>query len=239
VSRHALPSWEWPVAGVAHVFAFALVALGQCGSKPEALFRPPDAIIVEMVGPPAADSRMPQRAERAPTPRTGAEAPDDAVPPPNPSKLALPDAAITKGAPESAREDLMAELRKQQLLAALDAPEGKTDRLETGATSTGSGSTAQAGVKDPELARWVVRANEELKKNFHPLPAWCAANSGLVARAAAAVSADGRITEALVLGDEPLMGVLPLEAMDLMVDPLRQQLVANPAHPNYPVALAK
>lgn len=47
------------------------------------------------------------------------------------------------------------------------------------------------------------------------------------------------VTEALVLGNEPLMGVLPLEAMDLMVDPLRQQLVVNPAHPNFPVASAK
>jgi clan AA aspartic protease len=47
------------------------------------------------------------------------------------------------------------------------------------------------------------------------------------------------VTEALVLGNEPLMGVLPLEAMDLMVDPLKQRLIANPAHPNFPVALAK
>lgn len=42
-----------------------------------------------------------------------------------------------------------------------------------------------------------------------------------------------------VTEEEPLMGVLPLEAMDLMVDPLRQQLAANPAHPNFPVASAK
>lgn len=47
------------------------------------------------------------------------------------------------------------------------------------------------------------------------------------------------VTEALVLGNEALMGVLPLEAMDLMVDPLNQRLVVNPAHPNFPVALAK
>ena len=47
------------------------------------------------------------------------------------------------------------------------------------------------------------------------------------------------VTEALVLGNEPLMGVLPLEAMDLMVDPLNQRLIVNPAHPNFPVALAK
>jgi len=47
------------------------------------------------------------------------------------------------------------------------------------------------------------------------------------------------VTEALVLGDECLMGVLPLEAMDLVIDPLRQQVLVNPAHPNFPVALAK
>lgn len=48
-----------------------------------------------------------------------------------------------------------------------------------------------------------------------------------------------RITEALVQGNEALMGVLPLEAMEVLVDPLRQELVVNPEHPNYPVALAK
>ena len=47
------------------------------------------------------------------------------------------------------------------------------------------------------------------------------------------------VTEAVVLGDEPLMGVLPMEAMDLLVDPCTQRLIVNPAHPNYPVASAK
>lgn len=47
------------------------------------------------------------------------------------------------------------------------------------------------------------------------------------------------VTEALVLGDEPLMGVLPLEAMDLIVDTRNQCLIAHPEHPNFAVALAK
>ena len=47
------------------------------------------------------------------------------------------------------------------------------------------------------------------------------------------------VTEAVVLGNEPLVGVIPLEAMDLVVDPRLQELVVNPQHPNYPVALAK
>nr|VFJ59491.1 MAG: clan AA aspartic protease, AF_0612 family [Candidatus Kentron sp. DK] len=47
------------------------------------------------------------------------------------------------------------------------------------------------------------------------------------------------VTEAVVLGDEPLLGVLPMEAMDLVADPGQRKLVVNPRHPNYSVALAK
>ncbi len=47
------------------------------------------------------------------------------------------------------------------------------------------------------------------------------------------------VTEAVVLGNEPLLGVIPLEAIDLIVDPRQQALIVNPQHPNYPVALAK
>jgi predicted aspartyl protease len=47
------------------------------------------------------------------------------------------------------------------------------------------------------------------------------------------------VTEAVVLGNEALLGVIPMEAMDLIVDPRQQILIANPQHPNYPVALAK
>ena len=42
------------------------------------------------------------------------------------------------------------------------------------------------------------------------------------------------LTEAIVLGDECLVGVIPLEGMDLVVDPKREQLVPNPAHPDGP-----
>ncbi len=47
------------------------------------------------------------------------------------------------------------------------------------------------------------------------------------------------VTEALVLADEALMGMIPLQAMDLVVDPIQQKLIVNPAHPNYPLVLAK
>jgi clan AA aspartic protease len=40
---------------------------------------------------------------------------------------------------------------------------------------------------------------------------------------------------AMVLpGDcEPLLGTIPLEEMDVLIDPLRQQLIVNPEHPLY------
>lgn len=44
---------------------------------------------------------------------------------------------------------------------------------------------------------------------------------------------------ALVLGDEALIGAVPMEMMDLVVHPASQTLSVNPASPFVPVALAK
>lgn len=52
---------------------------------------------------------------------------------------------------------------------------------------------------------------------------------------------NGRRTadEALVLGDEVLVGQTVLEKLDLLVDCNRQQLIPNPAHPDQPVSKVK
>jgi clan AA aspartic protease len=49
---------------------------------------------------------------------------------------------------------------------------------------------------------------------------------------------EGRDTleEALVLGDEILIGQTVLEKLDLLVDCVNHRLVPNPAHPNQPVS---
>ena len=44
---------------------------------------------------------------------------------------------------------------------------------------------------------------------------------------------------ALVLGDEPLFGAVPMEMMDLVLHPSMQTLMVNPASPYVPTALAK
>ncbi len=46
-------------------------------------------------------------------------------------------------------------------------------------------------------------------------------------------------TGALVLGDSVLLGVVPMEDMDLVINPLTQQVTVNPHSPNIPHALVK
>jgi clan AA aspartic protease len=58
---------------------------------------------------------------------------------------------------------------------------------------------------------------------------------------AVVVELEGRdtIEEALVLGDEVLIGQTVLEKLDLFVDCQRRRLVPNPAHPDQPVTKVK
>jgi clan AA aspartic protease len=55
------------------------------------------------------------------------------------------------------------------------------------------------------------------------------------------IDLEGRDTleEALVLGDEVLIGQTVLEKLDLFVDCQSQRLVPNPAHPDQPVTKVK
>ena len=46
-------------------------------------------------------------------------------------------------------------------------------------------------------------------------------------------------TGAMVLGDEVLLGAIPMEDMDLVLQPQLQQLTVNPASPNLPTSVAK
>jgi len=46
-------------------------------------------------------------------------------------------------------------------------------------------------------------------------------------------------TGALVLGDQALIGAIPMEDMDLVVIPRTQTLTVNPMSPNVPTSVAK
>lgn len=49
----------------------------------------------------------------------------------------------------------------------------------------------------------------------------------------------GCFTGALVLGDEVLIGAVPMEDMDLVVSPATRSVTVNPASPNVPSSTAK
>lgn len=55
------------------------------------------------------------------------------------------------------------------------------------------------------------------------------------------ISFEGRscFTGALVLGDEILLGAVPMEDMDLVVIPAQRKVVPNPENPNIPSATVK
>ncbi len=55
------------------------------------------------------------------------------------------------------------------------------------------------------------------------------------------IECEGRMTadEALVVGDEILIGQVILEKLDLLPDCRNQRLIPNPANPDYPVAMIK
>jgi clan AA aspartic protease len=46
------------------------------------------------------------------------------------------------------------------------------------------------------------------------------------------------LVDVVVLGEECLLGVVPLELMDLVVDPTRRELIFNPANPSGPCSRA-
>ena len=49
----------------------------------------------------------------------------------------------------------------------------------------------------------------------------------------------GRVsfTGAMVLGNQCLLGAIPMEDMDIMVHPSKQCVIANPEHPNIPASV--
>lgn len=49
----------------------------------------------------------------------------------------------------------------------------------------------------------------------------------------------GCFTGALVLGDEVLLGAVPMEDMDVLISPAERKLIVNPKSPNIPSSIVK
>lgn len=47
------------------------------------------------------------------------------------------------------------------------------------------------------------------------------------------------VTGALVIGNQVLLGAIPMEDMDLVIEPAKMRVAVNPRAPNIPMSLAK
>jgi clan AA aspartic protease len=110
-----------------------------------------------------------------------------------------------------------------------------------------------------EIRSYEVDAMIDTRAVRSVIPSYVAQRLGLASRGQRVVEyADGRkeavdvtepvvisvlerdtLEEALVLGDEVLIGQTVLEKLDLMVDCNRNRVIPNPAHPDQPVTKVK
>lgn len=194
--------WEWPAALFAHGFVVLAVWIASYfGGPSEPLFKPEDVMVVSMSGPPKSDSRMVQKAERAPDALRGAAKPTTDIPPPNPSDMAFktPEAQVNKGQQDAAMQKIMDDLRREKLLKDLSAPLGTVDRAASDPAGSGDGSTATSGVNDPETAKWIKKMEEKVAPNWHPLISTCQANPKLTVFVIVPMLPDGSIDGDLVI----------------------------------------
>ncbi len=185
--------WEWPAAFLAHLLVGATVLLLQeFAPAPAPIFKPEDVLIVSMSGPPKSDSRMVQKAERAPEPLRGAATPTTEPPPNQTSDMAFktPEAQVSKGQTDAELQRIMEDMKRAQLLKDLSAPVGTQDRAASDPNGVGDGSMATAGVNDPEVAKWQKKVDDKVKVNWHPIVSTCQANPKL--KVAIGISIDGQ-----------------------------------------------
>jgi clan AA aspartic protease len=133
-------------------------------------------------------------------------------------------------------------------------------RVKARLTNAVDESLVRQGVLRPEQMRtYEADALVDTGAVRVALPAHVAARLGLAIRGQRVVEdADGRrdlvgvteplivelegrdtLDEALVLGDEVLIGQTVLEKLDLHVDRQQRRLIPNPAHPDHPVTKVK
>ena len=148
------------------------------------------------------ETKMPDRAARAPVPKGSAEPTAEPRPQPNPNPSDLvyeKEDAIEDEGFETDRQAALDEMARQQMLADMaEAPDGPVDRNVTDpnsdATETIDALKSDA-VGDPEYARYVAKIRNLVKQNFNPLQAITAANPDI--RCVLMVQADmgsGRIS---------------------------------------------
>lgn len=206
------PTWEVGASLGLHALLAAALFVGErllnADSKP--LIDPSQVMMVTAVALPKQTTRLPDRPTRTPDPPKAPTPEPSPTPPPPPtaSDLVLhkEDAPKPSGAPESPpdrsqdRDELLREMRKQQLLKDMSAAVGDVDRPRTdpnGVDPEDAILGAGVGVPmDKEAAAWWSKTRPLVWANWTPLPAIIAAHPEYVTVIRVKVGADGTLSDA-------------------------------------------
>ena len=196
--------------GVAVAVLLGQVVLALVSPAPEPLIT--DSLEVAVVSLPKSDTKMPDRAARAPKPPPSPEpAPVEQPPPVKESELVhktetpQPKPGTADAAPSM--DDLVAENdRRKALEDLMSAPEGPVDRLPTDPDGTGDeviGDLTSGVIGDAELARWNAQAKSLFQSKFNPF----GDRDDLVARAKVVFDpSSGRVLEATLVQKSGVLG---------------------------------
>ena len=209
-------SWEIGASALIHVVMFtgAMLMRWEDDAKPPARLQ--EVIMVELPGPAKSKTAIPQKAERTvdAVKGTATPTPPDPTPPapkqselsfetpkapPTPSKTAATDQAAPKEDAKAARlrEEMLADMRRRQLLQDMDAPVGKEDRPKASADGTMTPDQAGSGksANPSEVAKWGAEARRRVNPNWHPITAICQQNPSLTAVIRVSVDGSGMQNE--------------------------------------------
>lgn len=185
--------------GMMVLLALAVTALSShCASRPLVeIDRSMEVSIIQK-----SQTKMPDRAQRAPVPKGTPEPRPEPqpTPTPNPSDLVFEkeDAVVDEGF-DADRQAALDALMREAILQDLDAAEGKVDRNVTDPNSTSDetiNAAAAQAAGDPEVARYKAKISALMRQQFNPLQAIVTANPDI--RCVLMVHADmrsGAITE--------------------------------------------
>lgn len=195
------PTWELALALLGHACIGGGIVAGEWLTKPSQPLIDLDKVTMVVVAPPKSTRSLPDKASRRPDPPKGR--PDSPAPPtPTPaSDMALhsPEAPERSGAPDrsDARQELLNQARREQLLRDQSAAIGPEDRMATDPDGVDPEDAligpAGVGPSDPELARFVVACRNAILPHWTPLPSTVQANPDLSVSVLVTVAADGSL----------------------------------------------
>ena len=212
------PTWEIGASLGVHALIVGALFAGEMWTRPSKPLVDPEAVMmVTAVALPKQTSRLPDRPTRTPDPPKAAapEAAPTPPPPPTASDLVLhkEDAPKPTGDPEAApdrtqdREELLRQAQKAALLKDMSAAVGDVDRPRTDPNGVDPSEAifgnSNAGLTDPELAKWWSKAKPAIWANWVPLPSTVSAHPEYSVQIAVIIDADGTMRDAEVKKGSP------------------------------------